>query len=97
MDDQPTESTPGAVNRHIGIVLFPDVEELDAVGPWEVLAYWAQTFPEDGWRVCSLSASGGPVHCAKGLVVHADYAYDDAPDLDILVYPQYHLVRGRAV
>jgi len=24
--------------RHIGILLFEDVEELDAVGPWEVLA-----------------------------------------------------------
>ena len=33
--------------RHIGIVLFPDVEELDAVGPWEVLAHWVQTYPED--------------------------------------------------
>lgn len=25
--------------NHIGIVLFADVEEVDAVGPWEVLSY----------------------------------------------------------
>jgi hypothetical protein len=24
--------------KHIGIVLFPDVEELDAAGPWEILS-----------------------------------------------------------
>jgi len=30
---------PEAV-KQIGIVLFEDVEELDAVGPWEVLSYW---------------------------------------------------------
>ena len=30
---------PEAV-KQIGIVLFEDVEELDAVGPGEVLSYW---------------------------------------------------------
>ena len=34
--------------RRIGIVLFDGVEELDAVGPWEVLAEWTQAHPEDG-------------------------------------------------
>ena len=28
------------VVKHIGILLFSDVEELDAIGPWEVLSYW---------------------------------------------------------
>ncbi len=37
--------------KHIGIVLFADVEELDAIGPWEVLAYWTRSFPEDRYRV----------------------------------------------
>lgn len=26
----------------VGILLFDGVEELDAVGPWEVLAQWAK-------------------------------------------------------
>lgn len=34
--------------RHIGILLFADVEELDAIGPWKVLSYWTCNFPEDG-------------------------------------------------
>ena len=41
-----TTSAPG----HVGtLALFDGVEELDAVGPWEVLAYWTRHHPEDGW------------------------------------------------
>jgi hypothetical protein len=29
-------------------MLFGGVEELDAVGPWEVLANWTGNWPEDG-------------------------------------------------
>jgi transcriptional regulator GlxA family with amidase domain len=76
-----------ATPRHIGILLFSDVEELDAVGPWEVLSLWTRTFPEDGFEVTTLSRTGGPVRCAKGLVIHTEHAYPDAPPLDVLVYP----------
>jgi transcriptional regulator GlxA family with amidase domain len=73
--------------KHIGISLFTDVEELDAIGPWEVLSYWTRSFPEDGYAVSCLSASGGLVRCAKGLVVRADHSYADAPPFEVLVYP----------
>jgi transcriptional regulator GlxA family with amidase domain len=73
--------------KHIGIVLFDGVEELDAVGPWEVLSFWTRNHPEDGYAVSCLSRSGEPVRCAKGLVIHADHSYADAPPLDVLVYP----------
>lgn len=73
--------------KQIGILLFDGVEELDAVGPWEVLAYWTQTFPEDGYRVCCLARSGGLVRCAKGLVISAEHSYDDVPPLEVLIYP----------
>jgi len=74
-------------HKHIGILLFPDVEELDAVGPWEVLSFWAQYFPDDGYTVSCLSATGGLVQCAKGLVIQAHHSYSDAPPLDVLVHP----------
>jgi transcriptional regulator GlxA family with amidase domain len=76
----------GAV-KQIGIVLFPDVEELDAIGPWEVLSAWTRYFPDDGYAVCSLSRSGGLVQCAKGLAVQAQHSFADAPALEVLVYP----------
>lgn len=76
---------PGA--RHIGVLLFDGVEELDAVGPWEVLAYWTQQHPEDGWTVSCLSADGEPVTAAKSLVLGAHHSWARAPKMDVLIHP----------
>lgn len=76
-----------ADTRKIGIFLFPDVEELDAVGPWEVLSFWARGFPDDGWEVFTFSADGGPVTCAKGLTVVADHSMADMPGMEVLLHP----------
>ncbi len=73
--------------RHIGILLFDDAEELDAVGPWEVLSSWTRYFPDDGFAVSCISQAGGSVRCAKGLVLQAHHSYADAPPLEVLVYP----------
>ncbi len=73
--------------RQIGIFLFPGVEELDAVGPWEVLAHWTQVYPEDGWAVCLVSGDGDPVRAAKGMLIGAHHAAADMPRLDVLVHP----------
>ncbi|HEX8498439.1 MAG TPA: DJ-1/PfpI family protein [Actinomycetales bacterium] len=76
-----------AAVRHVGILLFTDVEELDAVGPWEVLAWWTLNHPQDGWAVTTLSPEGGPVRCAKGLTIAAEHSFATAPALDVLIYP----------
>ncbi len=68
-----------ARTRHIGLLLFDEVEELDAVGPWEVLAYWTRHHPEDGWAVTCLSVDGAAVTGAKGLVIGAHHSLADAP------------------
>jgi transcriptional regulator GlxA family with amidase domain len=73
--------------KQIGIVLFDDVEELDAVGPWEVLAWWTHTHPEDEYAVTTLAPNGGTVTCAGRLRIEAEHAFADAPALDILVHP----------
>ena len=73
--------------RQIGILLFDGVEELDAVGPWEVLAYWTRSFPEDGYAILCMSRDGKPVTGAKGLVIGAHVAVDQAPALEVLVHP----------
>jgi transcriptional regulator GlxA family with amidase domain len=73
--------------KHIGIVLFPEVEELDAVGPWEVLSAWTRQFPDDGYSVSCVSKSGGRVDCAKGLAIEAHHSFTGAPPFDALIYP----------
>ncbi len=73
--------------KTIGILLFDNVEELDAVGPWEVLSYWTLTHPEDGYEVRMLAAELAPVTAAKGLRLLPDTTVADAPPLEVLIYP----------
>ena len=70
----------------IGVALFEGAEELDWAGPWEVLAAWAEQWPDDGVRVFTLAREDGPVTCAKGLRVLPDETWETAPPLDMLVY-----------
>jgi transcriptional regulator GlxA family with amidase domain len=79
--------TPLQRRRRIGVVVFDGVEELDAVGPWEVLAHWTQQYPEDGWEAFCMSVDGAPVVGAKSLVLGAHHSFDDAPALDVLIHP----------
>jgi transcriptional regulator GlxA family with amidase domain len=71
----------------IGIALFDGAEELDWAGPWEVLAAWAQQFPDDGVRVFTVARENREITCAKGLRVLPDETWETAPPLDVLVYP----------
>jgi transcriptional regulator GlxA family with amidase domain len=71
----------------IGILLFDGVEELDAVGPWEVLASWTRNWPEDGWQVLSFARNPGEVTCAKGMIIRPMQEWPDIPPLDVLVFP----------
>lgn len=71
----------------IGIFLFDDVEELDAVGPWEILATWCGFWPDDGWRVVTFSLDGEEVTGAKGLRMVPHHGADDVGALDVVVHP----------
>jgi transcriptional regulator GlxA family with amidase domain len=66
-----------------GILLFDDAEELDAIGPWEVLA----AARRDGDAVVAVAERAGPIRCAKGLRVVPDVTFADCPPLDVLVVP----------
>jgi transcriptional regulator GlxA family with amidase domain len=74
-------------HRRIGIFLFDVMEEIDAVGPWEVFAWWTSHYPEDGWEVTTFSADRAPVTCEKTLVVTPHHSFASVPPLDVLVHP----------
>jgi transcriptional regulator GlxA family with amidase domain len=75
------------VTTRIGISLFPGAEELDWAGPWEVLSFWALTWPDDDVEVFTVAQAPGEIRCAKGLRVLPDHTWDTAPPIDVLVYP----------
>ena len=82
-----SEESGGRRTTRIGIALFPDTEELDWAGPWEVLSYWAHKWPGDGVEVFTIAQNEGAITCAKGLRVLPDHTWEDAPPMDVLVYP----------
>ncbi|HEU4943475.1 MAG TPA: DJ-1/PfpI family protein [Gaiellaceae bacterium] len=68
--------------------MFDGVEELDFAGPYEVLTQWArQVADEREVSVFTLARSADPVSCAHGLRVIPDHAAEDAPPLDVLLFP----------
>lgn len=70
----------------VGIVVFDDAEELDVVGPYDVLAVWA-ALSRLRPSVVTFSADGSGVRCAKGLRLVPDHGRDDVGPLHVLVHP----------
>jgi transcriptional regulator GlxA family with amidase domain len=69
-----------------GLLLFPDTEELDFVGPWEVFSASAM-LSDAGDQVVSIAREPGAVRCAKGLTITAEFGFADHPRLDVLLVP----------
>src|ERR1043165_9535468 len=70
----------------IAVAVFEGAEELDFVGPWEVLAAWRYLHPEEV-SVCLVGDELEPVTCAKGMCVVPETTWGDLGDIDVLVYP----------
>ncbi len=71
----------------IAIAVFDGAEELDFVGPWEVLAAWRDSSPDDDVEVVLVAETAEPVTCAKGMRVLPDVTWAELGDIDVLVYP----------
>jgi cyclohexyl-isocyanide hydratase len=70
----------------IGILLFPGVEELDFVGPFEVLSYVNKIIP-NSVQVSLVAESTGELRAFNGLRILPDMTIDACPALDVLVVP----------
>ena len=69
-----------------GFLLFPDLEELDLVGPWEMVAMWSQY--ADGPEKCLMIAETKElVRCSNGMIIQPHVAFEDAPKLDYMLIP----------
>jgi transcriptional regulator GlxA family with amidase domain len=72
--------------KYIGIVLFPDFEDLDAIGPREALTMMAKGSGGE-WEVILISEDGGPVQSFLGTRYLVDYSYETCPRLDVILIP----------
>jgi transcriptional regulator GlxA family with amidase domain len=71
----------------IAVLIFDGVEELDFVGPWEVLAAWASQHPDDDVEIYTVGWTSREVECAKRLRVTADRSRDELGTPDVLLVP----------
>ncbi len=70
----------------VGVLLFPQVEELDFVGPFEVLSYINKIKPAST-KVLLIAETAEPVEAYNGMRVIPDVTMENCPQLDILVIP----------
>jgi putative intracellular protease/amidase len=69
--------------RTVGVLLFPRFELLDAYGPLE---FWGN-MEKQQVRVVTVAATKGEVPSKQGPKTVADFGYDDAPALDLILVP----------
>lgn len=74
------------MTKHIGIVLFPNFEDLDAIGPKEVFGMFAMASGGD-WKVVLVSQDGAPVRSFLGTNIQVDHSFEDCPPLDVILVP----------
>jgi transcriptional regulator GlxA family with amidase domain len=78
--------------RTVGVLLYDEVEVLDACGPFEVFTTASRVAERRGqeppFRVVTISAHDRHlVHARAGLRLTADHLLADAPQLDVVLVP----------
>jgi transcriptional regulator GlxA family with amidase domain len=71
--------------RNVGILLFDGAEELDFVGPWEVLGFANKLTERD--RLFTIAEAARPIRCRKGMQIIPDVTLAEAPQLDVVLVP----------
>ncbi len=74
------------MTKTIGIVLFKDFEDLDAIGPKEALTMFAK-FGGGEWKVVLVSEDGEPVESFLGTKYMVDHSYENCPPLEVILVP----------
>src|SRR4029077_2609545 len=72
--------------KNLGLVLYENVQPMDVIGPWEVLAMWKNVL-QAPIEMALISENGGLVKCDDNIVLNAHCTFDDCPDLDYLIVP----------
>lgn len=74
------------MSETFGILMFPEAEELDFIGPWEMLTMWSK-YAEGPSNCLLVAQSMEAVTCAKGMSVLPHASFESCPPLDYLLVP----------
>ena len=71
----------------VAVAIWDGVEELDVVGPYEVLTAWGTQASGRSIHVHTVAERDDEVRCAHGLRLLPDRTWDDVGEIDVLVLP----------
>ena len=71
---------------NFGFLVFPGLEELDLVGPWEMISLWSRSLQGPG-ACLTVAQNRDPVSCAKGMSLNPHVGFSECPPLDYLLVP----------
>jgi transcriptional regulator GlxA family with amidase domain len=71
----------------IAVAIWDGVEELDVVGPYEVLTAWAHSANGRNVQVLTVAERSDEVRCAHGLRLLPDRTWPEIAGVDVLVLP----------
>lgn len=74
----------------VAVAIWDGVEELDVVGPYEVLTAWGTHADGGAVRVQTVAEHRAEVRCAHGLRLLPDRTWSDLGKIDVLVLPGGH-------
>lgn len=74
------------MEEKFGFLIFDGVEELDLIGPWEMISIWGKEYngPKE---IFTISQSESVINCVNGLRIGSDYSFSNCPTLDYLLIP----------
>ena len=74
-------ANPPSSYLHLGAILFPDMDQADFTGPFEVLS----RLPNSRFHILAKDAQ--PIRDAKNLILTPETTFEQAPQLDVLLLP----------
>lgn len=74
------------MTMNIGFLLYPNVQPLDVIGPWEVFSSWRNLL-NGPIELSMVAEHGGEIICDNSVSIRAHTSYEEAPQYDVLVIP----------
>ena len=83
---EPPPDLPAGRPLNAGFLVVDGVYNTELTAPFDIFHHTV-FHTEPGMKVFTVSPDGKPVTTFEGLVIAADYGFDDAPPIDVLVVP----------
>lgn len=75
-----------SMKQKIGILIYPLVQPMDFIGPWEIFSFWKNTL-KGPVELYLIAEKEGAIHCDNDILIQASYSFKTVPQLDYLVVP----------